>query len=72
MRKKSYKFKIGDMIIPKSPLKQTIGVVLQVIDRGEEEQDLEVVLQDSGQIVWISSLDVQLLKYKKIENNTSK
>lgn len=60
------------MIIPKSPLKQTIGVVLQVIDRGEREQDLEVVLQDSGQIVWISSLDVRLLKYKKIETSTSK
>jgi len=66
MSKQSYKFQIGDMIIPKSPLKQTVGVVLQVIDRGEGEQDLEVVLQDIGQVVWVSSLDVQLLKYKKI------
>ena len=66
MSNKSHKFQIGDMIIPKSPLKQTVGVILQVIDRGEKEQDLEVVLQDSGQVVWVSSLDVQLLKYKKI------
>ena len=60
------KFKVGDMIVPNPPLKQTVGIVLQVISRDNDEQDLQVSLQDTGQLVWVSSVDVKLLKYKKV------
>jgi len=64
------KFNIGDLIVPKPPLKQIPGVILQVVDREGEEQDLEVLLQDDSKKIWVSSLDVQLLKYTKIKATT--
>jgi len=61
------RFNIGDLIVPKPPLKQVPGVILQVVDREGGEQDLEVLLQDGPKKIWVSSLDVQLLKYTKIK-----
>tara|TARA_B100000809_G_C15114972_1_gene522071 strand:- start:913 stop:1134 length:222 start_codon:yes stop_codon:yes gene_type:complete len=58
-------FKVGDLIVPQPPLKQTIGIVLQVVELGEEEQDLEVLLQAESRKLWVSSLDVRLLRYKE-------
>jgi len=65
---KRIKFKIGDLIIPKEPLKQVIGMIIKVQDLDDVEQDLKVVLQESGKVVWVSSLDVTLLSYKKATN----
>ena len=64
------RFNVGDLIVPKPPLKQVPGVILQVIDREGGEQDLEVLLQDGLKKIWVSSLDVQLLKYTKIKTVT--
>ena len=59
------KFKIGDLIIPKPPLKQDIGMIIKTISVSEKEQDLQVLLQTTGRFVWVSSLDIELLSYKK-------
>jgi len=65
------KFQAGDLIIPKVPLKQVPGIILQIVDISDAEQDLKIFLSgEDNQVVWISSLDVKLLKYKKI--NTTK
>ena len=65
------KFKIGDLIVPKEPLKQTVGVVVKIRDgeasETEKTQDLQVMFQDTGKLAWVSSLDVKLLSYKKAQ-----
>jgi len=63
MRKNNQKslFNIGDLIIPKTPLKPTVGMVLSIKYLDEQEQDLEVLLQKSGEVIWVSSFDVELL-----------
>tara|TARA_R100001082_G_scaffold70072_1_gene39873 strand:+ start:1854 stop:2066 length:213 start_codon:yes stop_codon:yes gene_type:complete len=68
---KKLKFKIGDLIVPKEPLKQTVGVVVNIRDGEASEtgktQDLQVMFQDTGKLAWVSSLDVKLLSYKKAQ-----
>lgn len=61
---------VGDLIIPRPPLKQVPGIILQVVDINSVEQDLKVFFSgEDNQVVWISSLDVELLKYKKVNTN---
>ena len=60
MSKEDVIFNIGDMIIPKPPLKQAIGIILQIATN-KEKPDLKVMLQDTGTIVWVSSMDVELI-----------
>ena len=62
---RNHSFKVGDLIVPQPPLKQAIGIVLQVVELGEEEQDLEVLLQTENKKLWVSSEDVRLLKYEE-------
>jgi len=68
---KKPKFKIGDLIVPKEPLKQTVGVIVNIRDNEdstiEKTQDLQVMFQNTGKLAWVSSLDVKLLSYKKAE-----
>jgi len=59
------KFKIGDLIVPKPPLKQDVGMIIKAININEREQDLKVLLQTTGRLIWVSSLDIKLLSYKK-------
>tara|TARA_R100000152_G_C6772745_1_gene199788 strand:- start:1591 stop:1812 length:222 start_codon:yes stop_codon:yes gene_type:complete len=67
LAKKTHKhcFNVGDLIVPQPPLKQSIGIVVQVVNLGDEEQDLEVLIQTENKRLWVSSLDVRLLKYQE-------
>ena len=61
--------KVGDLIIPRPPLKQVPGIILQIVDINSVEQDLKVFFSgEDNSVVWISSLDVELLKYKKMNS----